>query len=1020
MNCINNHFKSMSQKKKIVTFLLLLVSMYNYSQLGFCTGSKGDAIFSENFGSGTNYGPALPAGVTNYTYITGNPNDGFYTLFYRTNLYSTWHYSLDHTPDATNGANGKSLIVNANASTSGDFYKRIVSGLCINSTFEFSAWLMNVYNPVSGFCGASEIPINVKFEIWNDTETILLSSGNTGNIIGTAAPVWQQFALVFTTSNETSVVLKMKNNGLGGCGNDLAIDDIAFRSCGDLTTISSPSAAGSNFTTCDNPVSIQLQATTSGVANYFYQWQTSTNGTTWTDIAGANAATYTTLNLTTQTYFRTKVAQDSANLSNSFCSALSDVFTVSFLAAPNNAVNNNSDITICSDEAIPSLSVTSDAGTGVNWFDAPTGGNLLQANSLTYTPTTAGVFYTEAYNLASNCRSNARTAVTLTIIPLPTASISGTAFICSENATTVTINGTPNAIVTYNIDGGANQTIALDSSGFQTITTAVLNANSTYTLVSVASSVLSSCVATLNDSFLITVNPKPTASISGSSVICSESNTVLTFTGTPDATVTYTVDGGANQNIILDSSGTKQLTTPNLSANSVYTLVSITSSGTNACTQMLSQSFTISLIAFPTATISANPLSVCLGERSSINFNGTPNAVISFSENSGTIQTITLDASGFNSIITSNLNVDTTFQLIDAMLPGTPTCNKPLSSAIVVSINPTPTVVVDGNLNYCSNETINIALSADITGTSFSWTVIQNGTSGATDGSGNLINQVLTAFNSDGTATYFVTPFHNNCAGITIEIKVVIHALPNPIINDGVICLNNSSAASSQFYTLTTGLNTTDYTFDWYFEGALIPTASGASFDANQVGNFGVIATNINTGCVSDKVFALVTESIQGESLIVNQSTSFSDNPTITVTVVGGIGPFLYQLDDGAFQSSNVFSQVASGTHAITVVDATFCTNLTTTATIIDYPRYFTPNGDGIHDYWNIKSLFTRSNIVIFDRYGKLLKQIFTNSTGWDGTYNGQSLMADDYWFVINYEENGVEKFFKSHFTLKR
>ncbi len=246
----------MSTFKKIITFLLLLLSAFNYAQLGFCTGSKGDPIFTENFGNGTNYGPALPAGVTNYTFVTGNPNDGFYTLYYRTNLYSTWHYSLDHTPDATNGTNGKSLIVNANASTSGDFYKRTVTGLCVNTTFEFSSWLMNVYNPGSGFCGASEIPINVRFEIWNDTETILLGSGNTGNIIGTATPIWRQFALVFTTTSETSVVLKMKNNGLGGCGNDLAIDDIEFRSCGELTTVTSPPIVGNNYVTCESPTSI--------------------------------------------------------------------------------------------------------------------------------------------------------------------------------------------------------------------------------------------------------------------------------------------------------------------------------------------------------------------------------------------------------------------------------------------------------------------------------------------------------------------------------------------------------------------------------------------------------------------------------------------------------------------------------------------------------------------------------------------------------------------------------------------
>jgi len=61
--------------------LCLLITVTSFGQLGFCSGSKGDPIFSENFGNGTNYGPALPTGTTNYTFVIGNPNDGSYTLF---------------------------------------------------------------------------------------------------------------------------------------------------------------------------------------------------------------------------------------------------------------------------------------------------------------------------------------------------------------------------------------------------------------------------------------------------------------------------------------------------------------------------------------------------------------------------------------------------------------------------------------------------------------------------------------------------------------------------------------------------------------------------------------------------------------------------------------------------------------------------------------------------------------------------------------------------------------------------
>ncbi|WP_026989915.1 T9SS type B sorting domain-containing protein, partial [Flavobacterium subsaxonicum] len=94
---------------------------------------------------------------------------------------------------------------------------------------------------------------------------------------------------------------------------------------------------------------------------------------------------------------------------------------------------------------------------------------------------------------------------------------------------------------------------------------------------------------------------------------------------------------------------------------------------------------------------------------------------------------------------------------------------------------------------------------------------------------------------------------------------------------------------------------------------------------------------------------------------------------------------------------------------------------------IIDYPHFFTPNGDGYHDTWNIVGLknYPEARIFIFDRYGKLLKQLSPESDvndgeGWDGTYNGQPVPADDYWFTVTYPDGNVTKEFKAHFSLKR
>ena len=90
---------------------------------------------------------------------------------------------------------------------------------------------------------------------------------------------------------------------------------------------------------------------------------------------------------------------------------------------------------------------------------------------------------------------------------------------------------------------------------------------------------------------------------------------------------------------------------------------------------------------------------------------------------------------------------------------------------------------------------------------------------------------------------------------------------------------------------------------------------------------------------------------------------------------------------------------------------------------IVNYPNYFTPNGDGIHDTWNITDLAQQTNsmISIFDRYGKFLKQIYPSGIGWDGKYNGKELPSTDYWFSVEFTKQNNEKaIFKSHFTLKR
>ncbi|MEE9363371.1 MAG: T9SS type B sorting domain-containing protein [Cellulophaga sp.] len=403
--------------KKLLILFLFIVHFSLYGQLGFCEGSKGDPIFFEDFGSGQGYGPQLPAGTTNYNYTSGAPSDGGYTISYQNNFYD-WHNNNDHTPNDTYG---KSLIINADYNP-GEFYQRTITGLCENTSYEFTSWLINLL-PSSTACANGGIPINVKFEIVNPADNSILASGDTGNITSTGTAQWQQYGLTFTTlAGQTNVILKMRNNGVGGCGNDLAIDDIMFRSCGDLTTIKSDISENNHYIICEDqfPINFLLIAEPdfSIYKTHVFQWQTSMDSSNWTDINGATNNTYTTPNISTNTYYRVKVAEDVINLQNPLCISISSPYSieVAYIPAPPIKIN---DVIACSNEVIPALNVSVPLNHTANWYSTATGGTPIAENSTSYTTSTTGTYYAETQVINASCYSLTRTPVTITINEAP-------------------------------------------------------------------------------------------------------------------------------------------------------------------------------------------------------------------------------------------------------------------------------------------------------------------------------------------------------------------------------------------------------------------------------------------------------------------------------------------------------------------------------------------------------------------------------------------------------------------------
>ena len=433
--------------KFIVFFTFLMNGFFANSQS--CQGSLGDPIINYNFGSGNNPGP--PLAVTNYAFSANDcPVDSSYAVRNLTaNCFNnTWHYVAN---DKTGNTNGYFMLINASVAPSA-FYIDTVRGLCANTNYEFAAWIMNVIFPSA--CNGNTSQPNITFSIEQTNGTVIQTS-STGNIPPTSLPIWIQKSTFFTTaSGVTDVVVRMVNNAAGGCGNDLALDDITFRACGPLV---SSTINGSNNTTtsiCEGTArSLNFSATVSaGYTMPVYQWQQSFNGSIFTDIAGANSTNYTANFLASAPIgvytFRLATAE-ARNINSLNCRINSAPITVNVVANPVISATSNSPV--CQGSALNLMATGgvsyqwSGPGNFVDSVSNPVRNNLQQAD--------AGNYTVIAKN-AEGCTNTAFTTAILNPSPMAVTGIIDTEICIGETVQlSASGNGTFNWFPVQNISG---------------------------------------------------------------------------------------------------------------------------------------------------------------------------------------------------------------------------------------------------------------------------------------------------------------------------------------------------------------------------------------------------------------------------------------------------------------------------------------------------------------------------------------------------------------------------------------
>ena len=252
----------------------------------------------------------------------------------------------------------------------------------------------------------------------------------------------------------------------------------------------------------------------------------------------------------------------------------------------------------------------------------------------------------------------------------------------------------------------------------------------------------------------------------------------------------------------------------------------------------------------------------------------------------------------------------------------------------------------------------------------------------------------------------------NACYGIS-EIELTVFELPNIETSfETRYCLN--------FFPDTIVLDAgvindspSNYFFDWS------TGEDTATIEVNSPGTYTVRVTNTD-GCFKDRTITVLPSNI---ATVTNVNiVDASQNNTITV-IVSGEGDYEYVLNDinGPYQDSNVFEDVQPGLYTVYIRDRNNCGITEELVSVIGFPKFFTPNDDDQNDFWQVKginNLFqANSSILIFDRYGKLLKELDPLGVGWDGTYNGAKMPTSDYWFKVQLQDGRT---FTSHFSLKR
>ena len=369
---------------------------------------------------------------------------------------------------------------------------------------------------------------------------------------------------------------------------------------------------------------------------------------------------------------------------------------------------------------------------------------------------------------------------------------------------------------------------------------------------------------------------------------------------------------------------------------------------------------------------------------------GNGSVTLQATANLGTVNWYTTATGGTpvfsgNSFTTPVLSTTTNYY-VDALPIG---CTTPNRTMVTATINALPVTQFITPTTVCQNTST--TLTASTTAGVINWYDSATSTTPLATGT------TFTTPNLSVTTTYYFEALNNNCVSARTPITVQVSIAP--IVQDEFIGICENTGV-----TIHAGINNATYLWS---TGATTQTII-----IWNAGNYSVTITN-SFGCSATKNFTATLYPIP------RIDTVLVENDQITIVPLN-VGDFEYSIDGVTYFSSPQFTITEGGLYTAYIREIHDCGYRSQNFVVVSTPPCFTPNNDGINDFWSVKGLqyYPKATTVIFDRNGQLITTLTQNNHVWDGTFHNEKLPSTDYWFIAEIPE--TQQIIKGHFSLIR